>query len=99
MNGLKFKVETERPITLQSFLLGSQGVSRRLLTKLKRQENGITRNGETIRSIDFVYNGDEILLRLDDNSFLESNGELDVRIAFENENVVISQAVCLYIHQ
>ncbi len=89
MNGLKFKVETERPITLQSFLLGSQGVSRRLLTKLKRQENGITRNGETIRSIDFVYNGDEILLRLDDNSFLEPNGELDVRIAFENENVVI----------
>ena len=29
------------------------------------------------------------MLRLDDNSFLEPNGEIDVRIAFENENVVI----------
>lgn len=56
---------------------------------LKRQAMGITRNGELIRSIDTVYDGDEIILRLDDTSLLEPNGKLDVRIAFENENLVV----------
>lgn len=50
---------------------------------------GITRNGELIRSIDTVYDGDEIILRLDDTSLLEPNGKLNVKIAFENENLVV----------
>lgn len=50
---------------------------------------GITRNGELIRSIDTVYGGDEILLRLDDTSLLEANGSLNVKIAFENDSLVV----------
>ncbi len=89
MNGLRCKVKTKTPITLQKYLLGEIGISKRLLTKLKRQNNGITRNGELVRSIDMVYDGDEIILKLEDSSFLEPNGELEAVIAYEDENVVI----------
>lgn len=89
MNGLKFTVRTESPITLQSFLLGCQGVSRRLLTKLKRLENGITRNGQTVRSIDLVYDGDVIVLSTADDGFLEPKCLDGVDIAYESDNVVV----------
>lgn len=47
------------------------------------------RNGQTVRSIDTVYNGDEIILSLTDESFLEPNGLLKVPVAFENESLII----------
>ena len=89
MKEIKLTVQSDKPLTLQSFLLGKKGVSRRLLTRLKRPDKGITRNGELIRSIDTVYSGDEIILHLDDTSLLEANGSLNVKIAFENENLVV----------
>lgn len=89
MKEIVLLVEGEKPQTLQSFLLGRKGVSRRLLTKLKRINGGITRNNEPIRSIDIVFPGDEIVLRPEDTSFLEPNGSLNVPIAFENESLVI----------
>lgn len=50
---------------------------------------GITRNGELVRSIDMVYDGDVIILKTDDTSLLEPNGALNVTVAFENENLVV----------
>ena len=89
MKRIELTVDTEKPMTLEKFLVGRKGVSRRLLTRLKRQEGGITRNGETVRSIDTVYNGDVIVLSLEDDSFLEPNSSLNVPIAFENESLVV----------
>lgn len=89
MTEIKLIVDSDKPIALQSFLLGRKGVSRRLLTRLKRQDMGITRNGRLIRSVDTVFPGDEIILKCPDVSRLEPNGELNVPIAFENENVVV----------
>ncbi|MDE6502556.1 MAG: RluA family pseudouridine synthase [Ruminococcus sp.] len=60
-----------------------------MLTRLKRQDSGITCNGKTIRSIDTVKNGDIIILKTEDNSFLEPNPLLNVPIVFENDNLVI----------
>ncbi|MBD5159381.1 MAG: RluA family pseudouridine synthase [Ruminococcus sp.] len=76
-------------MTLQKFLTEKKDVSRRLLTRLKREENGITRNGTTIRTIDTVYDGDVIILKINDSKFLEPNPQLDIPVAFENENLVI----------
>lgn len=89
MQEIVFLAEDENPQTLQNFLLGRKGVSRRLLTKLKRTDGGITRNGEPIRSIDTVYCGDEIILRFSDSSFLEPDGSRNVPVAFENESLVV----------
>ncbi|MDD7516994.1 RluA family pseudouridine synthase [Ruminococcus flavefaciens] len=89
MKQIELTAEVERPVTLENFLVGKKGVSKRLLTKLKRQEGGITRNGVTIRSIDMVSAGDVIVLTLEDDSFLEPNGSLNVPVAFENDSLVV----------
>lgn len=89
MKQIRLTADTETPMTLQSFLVGRKGVSKRLLTKLKRREGGITRNGELIRSIDTVYSGDVIVLTLEDESFLEPNCSLSVPVVFENDSLVV----------
>lgn len=60
-----------------------------MLAKLKRQEGGITRGGRLVRSIDMVYEGDVIVLNLNDTSFLEPNHELSVPVVFENDSLVV----------
>lgn len=50
---------------------------------------GITRDGELVRSIDTVSFGDEIILKIADTSILAPNSELNVPIAFENDNLVV----------
>lgn len=65
------------------------GVSRRLVTKLKRVPMGITRRDELIRTIDTVQAGDVIRLKKLDESLLEPNGSLSVPVAYEDENLVI----------
>jgi len=85
---LRFRVECSEPITVKAFLEG-KGVSRRLMTKLKRQINGITCNGEHIRTVDMVKNGDEIVLAMQDVSFLEPNPSLNVPIVYESDSVVV----------
>ena len=42
-----------------------------------------------IRSIDTVHKGDIIVLRIDDNKFLEPDGSLEIKTAYEDENVII----------
>lgn len=56
---------------------------------MKRLENGITRNGRTIRSIDLVENGDVIILRPGEGASLDAAASLSVPIAFENNALVI----------
>jgi 23S rRNA pseudouridine1911/1915/1917 synthase len=76
------------PIILKDFFK-TVGISKKLLTKLKRQEGGITRKGELIRSVDLVYPNDTILISIEDTSLLEPNGNLDVAIAYEDSDVVV----------
>ncbi len=84
-----FTAEIQNPMTLQKFLTEKKGVSKRLLTKLKRIPMGITRNGSLIRSIDTVCNGDIIILKLNDEKFLEPNPKIKVPVAFENDDLII----------
>jgi len=65
------------------------GVSRRLVTKLKRVPMGITRNGELIRTVDIVCGGDTIVLKALDESLLEPNAGLAVPVAYEDDNIII----------
>ena len=60
-----------------------------MLTRLKRTENGITCNGRHIRTVDPVKDGDEIVLRTDDSSFLEPVGSFEVPIVYEDDYTVI----------
>ena len=70
-------------------VLIKRGVSRRLLTRLKRTEKGITRNGETIRTIDEVFKGDIVILNEQDEALLEPNGALKVEILYEDDQLIV----------
>ena len=85
----RIEFTADRSCRLDDFLIHDKGMSKRLLTRLKRTENGITRNGTLIRSIDLVEPGDVITLRLEDKSFLEGNICLDVPTAYESAGVVV----------
>jgi len=85
----KLVFEVQRDTKLEDFLRKDAGVSKRMISRLKRTENGITRNGELVRTIDDVYRGDEIVLKYEDTKLLEPNGSLEVKTAFENENLIV----------
>lgn len=85
----KIVLEVSRQAKLADFLIKDAGVSKRLISRLKRTENGITRNGSLIRTIDTVDVGDTVVLRFEDTKVLKPNPGLNVTVAFENENLVV----------
>lgn len=87
---MEFKVDENLDgISVQHFLRRHCNVSARLLTKLKRTENGITRNGEHIRSIDVLHSGDIITLSMpnDTNEIVPVN--LPVEVVYEDDMVIV----------
>lgn len=70
-------------------LLRKNGVSRRLMVKLKRAENGITRFGEHMRTIDRVKAGDVISLKIADEKLLDANPALSAAVAYEDDDVAV----------
>lgn len=88
MQKIKYIYNEEIPSTVENFLK-YKGISARLLRKLKRQPDGMTRDGILVRSIDTVEKGDVICLNINDSSFLEPNGSLDVPAAYENNYMVV----------
>ncbi len=70
------------------FLL-KNGVSKRLIAKLKRQDGGMTRNGVRIRTIDRLQAGDTVVLRMEDLHRLEPNAALAVPVVYEDDNVIV----------
>lgn len=100
MAELKFIVDTEEQVSLEEFLRGRNGVSARLLKKLKHRDGGLTCNGEPIRSVDTVREGDIIVLDMDENSAAEPNPSLCVPIAYENESfVVFNKPAAMPVHE
>lgn len=69
--------------------LRHNGVSKRLITKLKRCENGITLNGVHARTIDKIRQGDVVAVMLSDSRSLDANSELTVPVVYEDDDVVV----------
>ena len=86
---MKLEFDVKKQMKLGDFLGKECGISRRMLTKLKKTYMGITRNGELVRTIDKVYEGDRIALQWEDEKFLQPNGDISADTAFENDSVVI----------
>lgn len=70
-------------------ILTMNGTSRRLITKLKQSENGITINGIHARTIDTVKSGDIVTISLCDEKVLLPNSTLDVPIIYEDRDVIV----------
>lgn len=71
------------------FLKKHCNVSARMITRLKREKDGIIRDGKILRTIDTVYSGDKIILNLPEteNNIQPVKGELD--ILYEDAYVVV----------
>lgn len=65
------------------------GTSKRLITKLKQVENGITVNGIHARTIDIVKAGDVVEISLEDTKVLEKNTSLFVPIVYEDKDLIV----------
>lgn len=84
----KINFEAEKEQTVLNLLI-SNNVSKRLIKKLKREENGITLNGVHIRTVDKVDKGDVITISLEDEKSLSSNGDLCVPVLFECDDFIV----------
>lgn len=84
---LKFTVPPEfDKISAKFFLKGSCGISTRMITRLKREKDGILMNGKILRTVDFVEAGAEVVINLPEekSSLIEPiEGKLD--IIYEDE--------------
>lgn len=70
-------------------LLKAMGISRRVIISLKRS-GGLTRGGAVLRTIDAVHAGEEIILRLEDESgCVAANPRLSAQVMYEDEDVVV----------
>ena len=72
------------------FLKSRCGLSTRMITRLKREKDGILMDGKILRSIDPVTAGAEIIINLPSevSSFIEPvDGSLDIR--FEDEHILV----------
>lgn len=75
--------------TVQDFLMGEHGYSRRIITKLKQVRGDILLNGEHIRMVDPIHTGDVIQVTLHEETYIEPNGELFVPIEYEDDDIIV----------
>lgn len=86
---LTFRMERTEPCKLETFLRQDCNLSRRQLCRLKAVKGGITRSGETIRSIDIVHKGDVICLKMEDTSEIVPNPQLNIPLVFEDADLLV----------
>ena len=66
------------------------GVSSALLTKLKKTENGITKNGEFARTIDKIFTGDTIKISIENKGKMpEKLITDDVKPVYSDEDILV----------
>lgn len=89
MREISYTVPAEFDGVQAQVFLKSRGISRRVLTALKRS-GGLTRGGGILRTVDAVHAGDVITLRLDGGeTSVAANPELSADIVYEDEDVVV----------
>lgn len=87
---LKFTVPIEyNNVNALRFFKEYCGLSSRMITRLKREKDGILMGGKILRTIDSVHTGDIVLINMPDESsqIVPVKGELD--IAYEDEHILI----------
>lgn len=84
-----FKVPAEWDGKTCGDFLRYSGVSRRLAARLKHVPDGITLNGNHVRTVDIIRAGDIVSIKNIDESLLEPNRVLTVPTIYEDEGVIV----------
>lgn len=89
MREISYTIPAEFDGVQAQVFLKSRGISRRVLTALKRS-GGLTCGGGTLRTVDAVHAGEVITLRLDGGeTSVAANPELSADVVYEDEDVVV----------
>lgn len=89
MREISYTVPAEFDGVQAQVFLKSRGISRRVLTALKRS-GGLTCGGGILRTVDVIHAGDVITLRLDGGeTSVAANPELSADVVYEDEDVVV----------
>ncbi len=86
---LEFTVSAQSDnIDALTFLKKECNVSTRMITRLKREKDGILRNGKLLRTIDTLHAGDIVTLNFpkDENEIVPIKGELE--ILYEDQHII-----------
>jgi len=75
-------------MSLRSYLCGHAGLSSQMLKRLKAVPDGMTCNGQHIRTVDSVQNGDRLVLHLPETCTLTPNAELAVPVVYESAGLL-----------
>lgn len=70
--------------------LKNYGFSTALITKLKKTENGILKNGEFARSIDFLSEGDKITVNIESSGEMPEPSNAKIEIVYEDEDILVA---------
>lgn len=90
MRIINFKITKEDDSKRICDFLQNFGISSSLLKKLKRTENGITKNGEFARAIDLISEGDILTVKIDDKGKMPKKLETDrVSAVYSDEDILI----------
>lgn len=74
---------------VDDFLIGGQGISRRVIVTLKKLPEGMLRNGEHIRTVDLLRAGDTLEINLPEPPKRIPICDIDVPILYEDEDVIV----------
>ena len=75
--------------TVQNFLRRDCGLSWRMVVKLKQVERGITADGEPVRTIDRLKAGQEMVLRLPEDTVRVEPVDLPLHVVYEDEYLLV----------
>lgn len=90
MRIINFKITKEDDSKRICDFLQNFGISSSLLKKLKRTENGITKNGEFARAIDLISEGDILTVKIDDKGKMPEKLETDrVSAVYSDEDILV----------
>lgn len=86
---LQIQVACSGEMPLGVYLRTRAGISAQMLKRLKAVPEGITRNGQHLRTVDPVQNGDCILLHLPEHCPHTPNPALTVPVIYESAHILV----------
>ena len=88
---MQIAVQCAGEMQLGSYLRQHAGISAQMLRRLKAVPDGITRDGQHLRTVDPVRSGDVIQLHLPEQCAHEPNPALQVTAAYESAQVLVCE--------
>ncbi|MEG1390017.1 MAG: RluA family pseudouridine synthase [Angelakisella sp.] len=90
MRTIRYQIEAEdNGRRVDDFLIRKHGVSRRVITTLKKLPDGLLRCGEHIRTVDLLHTGDVLEINLPEQPKRIPLCDISVPILYEDEDVIV----------